>query len=159
MCDKDTRYYEEAWQVSGCRSARAQKSLGLYYMREKAWSNCVDCLQLSLRVNPLQVSHMTITRRSHCHHMPSTRRSHDPHLILTCQSHDHRTSVTGSLHVSHVILVVSCPQEGLWFTLACAANRINNLSLAIKAGHQAVTLDPSVRCDICYSLGGVVAIT
>ena len=79
-------------------------------------------------------------------------------MILTCQSHDRRTSVTGSLHVSHVILVVSCPQEGLWFTLACAANRINNLSLAVKAGHQAVTLDPSVRCGICYWLVGVVSI-
>ena len=42
--------------MSGCRSARAQKSLGLRYMKEKKWTKCADSLQLSLKVNPLQVS-------------------------------------------------------------------------------------------------------
>ena len=49
-------------------------------------------------------------------------------------------------------------QEGLWFSLGCAASQVCDVALSIKAWHQTVTLDPHVRpgyfvCWVWYFSG------
>ena len=51
----DKQHYERAWEVSGQRSARAMRSLGLHYLETKDWAKSIECLKLSLDKNPVQV--------------------------------------------------------------------------------------------------------
>ena len=53
---EDPQYYLNAWELSTHRSARAQRSLGLYYLKREQYDKSVESLQLSLQVNSLQVS-------------------------------------------------------------------------------------------------------
>ena len=46
--------YEKAWELSACRSSRAQKSLGLWYLRREQYAESVACLQKSLAINSMQ---------------------------------------------------------------------------------------------------------
>ncbi|XP_065184531.1 tetratricopeptide repeat protein 27-like [Sycon ciliatum] len=51
---KDPEHYLKAWELSSHRSARAQRSLGLMYLRQGKFEECVEHLKLSLSVNCLQ---------------------------------------------------------------------------------------------------------
>lgn len=51
--DKDVSMYEKAWQVSGRRYARAQRSLGQRYFAEKDFEKAAEAYNLSLKVNAL----------------------------------------------------------------------------------------------------------
>lgn len=48
-------HFEQAWEFSNHKSARAQKSLGLHYLREENYEKCIECLEKSLEKNYLQV--------------------------------------------------------------------------------------------------------
>lgn len=52
---QDAQHYQKAWEVSGQRSARAMKSLGLLYVHEKEYEKAIDCLEKSIEKNYLQV--------------------------------------------------------------------------------------------------------
>ncbi|PIK37252.1 putative tetratricopeptide repeat protein 27 [Apostichopus japonicus] len=47
-------HFEQAWEFSNHKSARAQKSLGLHYLREENYEKCIECLEKSLEKNYLQ---------------------------------------------------------------------------------------------------------
>ncbi|KAF9112530.1 hypothetical protein BGX27_003209 [Mortierella sp. AM989] len=51
--DQDPEKYKEAWEVSGHRFARAQRSLGAYYYKRHEYALAKDCYQLALKINPL----------------------------------------------------------------------------------------------------------
>ncbi|KAF4533823.1 TPR domain-containing protein [Lasiodiplodia theobromae] len=51
--DKDLSMYEKAWEVSGERYARAQRSLGRHYFSEKDFVKSANAYSKSLRVNQL----------------------------------------------------------------------------------------------------------
>jgi tetratricopeptide (TPR) repeat protein len=51
---KDGQYYQKAWEVSGQRSSRAQRSLGMLHLRGKKFAECVQCLRKSTNINFLQ---------------------------------------------------------------------------------------------------------
>lgn len=51
----EKKYYEKAWEVSGQRSSRAMKSLGLIYLHDEDFLKAIECLELSLDINYLQV--------------------------------------------------------------------------------------------------------
>ncbi|XP_033640114.1 tetratricopeptide repeat protein 27-like [Asterias rubens] len=51
---KEKKFYEKAWELSGQRNARAMRSLGLYYLEEEEWEKSIECLEMSLKKNPLQ---------------------------------------------------------------------------------------------------------
>ena len=78
--NQDEEHYRKAWDVSGHRSARAQRSLGYLYLRDKKvnigarnwcpfkhfefcefffvifqFEECIPCFQKSLEINSLQV--------------------------------------------------------------------------------------------------------
>ncbi|EPS35231.1 hypothetical protein H072_11484 [Dactylellina haptotyla CBS 200.50] len=46
-------FYEKAWEVSGGRYARAQRSLGVYYLRRKEYKQAIEAFKLSFKVNSL----------------------------------------------------------------------------------------------------------
>ena len=52
---QDPSYYAKAWELSNHRSARAQRSLGLYHLRQEHYEECIDSLQLALNINAMQV--------------------------------------------------------------------------------------------------------
>ncbi|XP_030854836.1 tetratricopeptide repeat protein 27 [Strongylocentrotus purpuratus] len=50
----EKKYYEKAWEVSGQKSSRAMKSLGLIYLHDEEFLKAIECLELSLDRNYLQ---------------------------------------------------------------------------------------------------------
>ncbi|UNI20451.1 hypothetical protein JDV02_006536 [Purpureocillium takamizusanense] len=51
--DDDAKYYERAWEISKRRYARAQKSLGEHYLRQKDWHKAHAAYKLATSVNRL----------------------------------------------------------------------------------------------------------
>ncbi|KAG0363174.1 hypothetical protein BC939DRAFT_489615 [Gamsiella multidivaricata] len=51
--DEDPEKYKEAWEVSGHRLARAQRSLGAYYFKRSEYELAKPCYQKALKINPL----------------------------------------------------------------------------------------------------------
>ena len=45
---QDEQYYKKAWEVSAHKSARAQRSLGMLYLRQKKVTRCSlsDCTRM-----------------------------------------------------------------------------------------------------------------
>jgi len=50
----DHQHYETAWKLSKEKSARSQRSLGLYYLRKQNFEECIEPFQRSLKLNQLQ---------------------------------------------------------------------------------------------------------
>jgi len=51
----DIEHYEKAWELSKHRCARAQKSIGQFYFKQKKYSDCIKPFQECLELNSLQV--------------------------------------------------------------------------------------------------------
>lgn len=51
--DNDLTMYEKAWEVSGKRYARAQRSLGQRYITERNYEKAAEAYSLSLKINSL----------------------------------------------------------------------------------------------------------
>lgn len=51
--EKNPEHFKKAWEVSGKRYARAQRSLGVYHLRRKEYSEAIVAYKLSLKCNPL----------------------------------------------------------------------------------------------------------
>ncbi|KAK3845866.1 MAG: hypothetical protein J3R72DRAFT_380518 [Linnemannia gamsii] len=51
--DQDPEKYKEAWEASGKRFARAQRSLGAYYFKREQFQEAMVGYQLALKINPL----------------------------------------------------------------------------------------------------------
>lgn len=51
--EKEPAHYEKAWEMSGCRFARAQRSLGRFLLRKGHLAEAVDSFKLALDINPL----------------------------------------------------------------------------------------------------------
>ncbi len=49
--DRDIQMYERAWDVSNCRYARAQRSLGRYYFSANDYSKSAEAYSKALRIN------------------------------------------------------------------------------------------------------------
>ncbi|CAH8452160.1 unnamed protein product [Schistosoma turkestanicum] len=53
----DRQHYLKAWDISGCKSARAMRSLAVIYMyTDKDYTNAIECFQKSLEINNMQVN-------------------------------------------------------------------------------------------------------
>ncbi|KAJ1944164.1 hypothetical protein FBU59_002678, partial [Linderina macrospora] len=50
---QDPTHWEHAWDVSGCRYARAMRSLGAYHFARSDFAQSVSCYTRALKLNPL----------------------------------------------------------------------------------------------------------
>lgn len=50
----DPKCYLKAWEISGGKNARSQRSLGFYYYQKKDFKNCIQHFENSLEINYLQ---------------------------------------------------------------------------------------------------------
>ncbi|KAH7128225.1 hypothetical protein B0J11DRAFT_613479 [Dendryphion nanum] len=51
--DRDISMYEKAWEVSGSRYARAQRSLGRHYITDRNYASAAESYSLALKINSL----------------------------------------------------------------------------------------------------------
>ncbi len=63
--------------------------------------------------------------------------------------HLRREEYAESIECLQKSLSINSLQDGLWFSLGCAASQVGDTQLSIKAWHRAVTLEPDVRLSVC----------
>ncbi|CAJ0764136.1 17498_t:CDS:2, partial [Entrophospora sp. SA101] len=51
--EKNPKHWEHAWEVSGNRYARAMRSLGSYWYKQKNFMKSIECYEKALKINPL----------------------------------------------------------------------------------------------------------
>lgn len=52
----DISCYDKAWELSGHKSAQAQRHWGMFYFNRKQYADCIEHFKISLSINSLQIA-------------------------------------------------------------------------------------------------------